>query len=78
MESYVNVNPANTEKWAIMEQPTTSVLPGGIFVDCCIITVPQQNQVACITAVAESQTHLHKYLSMDFKCVIKWVENNNI
>lgn len=28
------------EKWAVMEQPTSSTLPGGIFVDCCLFTLP--------------------------------------
>lgn len=28
------------EKWAILEQPSSSALPGGIFVDCCLIALP--------------------------------------
>lgn len=44
VEGQVNVNPSNTERWAILEQPRKSVLPGGIFVDCCLITLPQQPQ----------------------------------
>lgn len=44
MEGYANVSSANTEKWAVLEQPTTSALPGGIFIDCCLITLPQQHQ----------------------------------
>lgn len=44
VEGYANVSSANTEKWAVLEQPTTSALPGGIFVDCCLITLPQQHQ----------------------------------
>ncbi len=31
-----------------------------------------------IKLVADSQTQLHKYLSNDLKCVIKWVENNKL
>lgn len=31
-----------------------------------------------VTAVADSQTQLHEYLSHDFNQVIKWVENNKL
>ncbi len=31
------------EKWAILEQPSSSTLPGGIFVDCCLVALPDHN-----------------------------------
>lgn len=43
LESYAHLNSPTTDRWAVVEQPTSSALPGGIFVDCCLITVPRQS-----------------------------------
>ena len=40
LEGFVGANQAKSELWALLEQPTTSSLPGGVFVDCCLITLP--------------------------------------
>lgn len=42
LESFAHLSSPFTDKWAIVKQPTTSALPGGIF-DCCLITVPSQS-----------------------------------
>lgn len=31
------------ETWALLEQPSESVLPGGVFVDNCLITLPRRS-----------------------------------
>lgn len=36
----VSVSDVYTEKWALLEPPTSSSLPGGIFIDSRFITVP--------------------------------------
>ncbi len=38
-----NVNSNSIEECAVVEQPTLSILPGGIFVECCLVTLPKQN-----------------------------------
>ncbi|KAK2879333.1 hypothetical protein Q8A73_005096 [Channa argus] len=40
LEGSVNVGAMNNEKWALLEQPSVSSLPGGVFIDCCLITIP--------------------------------------
>lgn len=40
LEGYVKAD--TNDKCAIVEQPTTSTLPGGIFVECCLVTLPTQ------------------------------------
>ncbi|XP_051807112.1 uncharacterized protein LOC127534861 [Acanthochromis polyacanthus] len=42
LESYAHLNSPLTDNWAVVEQPTSTALPGGLFVDCCLITVPTQ------------------------------------
>ncbi len=32
-----------SETWALLEQPSESVLPGGVFVDNCLITLPRSS-----------------------------------
>lgn len=39
LEGFANVSSMNNEKWALLEQPTFSALPGGIFTDSCLITL---------------------------------------
>lgn len=43
LEGFVNVSSLNNEKWALVEQPTISSLPGGIFTDGCLISIPTQS-----------------------------------
>lgn len=38
-----NVKASSFEEWAVVEQPTLSILLGGIFVECCLVTLPKQN-----------------------------------
>lgn len=41
LEGFVCSNYTDQEQWALLEQPATSSLPGGVFVDCCLITLPK-------------------------------------
>ena len=41
LEGYVKAN--TTNECAIVEQPSTSTLPGGIFVECCLVTLPKKS-----------------------------------
>lgn len=40
LEGFVNVGGISNEKWALLEQPTLSSLPGGILIDRCLINLP--------------------------------------
>lgn len=40
LEGHVKASPF--EECAVVEQPTSSILPGGIFVECCLVTLPKQ------------------------------------
>lgn len=40
LEGFANVNEMNNEECALLEQPTVSSLPGGVFTDSCLITIP--------------------------------------
>uniref|UniRef100_A0A3P8RRT6 Gypsy retrotransposon integrase-like protein 1 n=1 Tax=Amphiprion percula TaxID=161767 RepID=A0A3P8RRT6_AMPPE len=39
LEGHINSRTPISENLAIIEQPSTSTLPGGIFIDCCLITL---------------------------------------
>ena len=40
LESYVRAD--TTSECVIVEQPESSALPGGVFVECCLVTLPKQ------------------------------------
>lgn len=41
LEGYAKVD--TTDEWVIVEQPSTSTLPGGIFVECCLVSMPKEH-----------------------------------
>lgn len=43
LEGFANVGVMNNEKWALVEQPSDSPLPGGVFIDHCLISLPAQS-----------------------------------
>ncbi|XP_041923982.1 uncharacterized protein LOC121688433 isoform X1 [Alosa sapidissima] len=43
LEGHVSTSNITAEHCALIEQPTTSALPGGIFVDTCLVTLPSQH-----------------------------------
>lgn len=43
LEGYANIDNVNNEKCVLLEQPTVSSLPGGIFVECCLINIPRDS-----------------------------------
>lgn len=40
LEGFACVNSINTEKWALLEQPRLSSLPGGLFLSSCLLSLP--------------------------------------
>ncbi|KAL6475109.1 hypothetical protein MHYP_G00161490 [Metynnis hypsauchen] len=40
LEGFVSGSEANNERWAVLEEPLISSLPGGIFIDSCLISIP--------------------------------------
>lgn len=46
LEGYAKIN--TTEECVIVEQPSTSTLPGGIFIECCPPTQGTSFQVTCV------------------------------
>lgn len=42
LEGCMCVSSVNTEKFGLLEQPSRSTLPGGVFVNCCLISLPQR------------------------------------
>ncbi|XP_057703686.1 uncharacterized protein LOC130922736 [Corythoichthys intestinalis] len=67
LDGFVNVSGVSNEKWALLEQPTLSSLPGGIFIDSCLITLP-----ACfphkIPVVLNNETN--RDISLPINCVV--------
>ncbi|KAG5277367.1 hypothetical protein AALO_G00116720 [Alosa alosa] len=43
LEGHVSTSNVTAERCALVEHPTASALPGGIFVDTCLITLPSQH-----------------------------------
>lgn len=43
LEGFVNVSGISNERWALLEQPTLSSLPGGVLTDRCLITLPARS-----------------------------------
>lgn len=41
LEGFVHARRAEPEQWVIIESPSCSSLPGGVFVDSCLITLPK-------------------------------------
>lgn len=57
LEGFVNVSAMNNEKWALLEQPTISALPGGIFTDSCLITLPTQSPYKIPVVLRNETSH---------------------
>lgn len=57
LEGFVNVSSLNNEKWALVEQPTISSLPGGIFTDGCLISIPTQSPYKIPVVLRNETSH---------------------
>ena len=42
LQGFIGARAVGSEEWALMEEPSNSNLPGGIFRDRCLITIPTQ------------------------------------
>lgn len=42
LEGYVSMNSIHSQTEVLLEQISNPVLPGGLFVDCCLVTLPRQ------------------------------------
>lgn len=41
LEGCMYVSTVNTEKYGLFKKPSTTTLPGDVFVDCCLISLPE-------------------------------------
>lgn len=67
VEGFVRVNQAESEQWALLEQPTSSSLPGGVFVDCCLITLPKHGPYKVPVLLRNETNH---DITLPTNCVI--------
>ena len=42
LQGFIGARAVGSEDWALLEEPSNSNLPGGIFTDRCLITIPTQ------------------------------------
>lgn len=45
------------ETWAVLEQPAKSILPGGVFVDNCLITLPKSSHFKVPVSLRNETDH---------------------
>lgn len=67
LEGYANIDNVNNEKCVLLEQPTESSLPGGIFVECCLINVPRDSPYK-IPVVVRNKTD--RDICLPVRCII--------
>lgn len=67
VEGFVFSNQAESEQWALLEQPTSSSLPGGVFVDCCLITLPKHGSYKVPVLLRNETDH---DITLPTNCVI--------
>lgn len=56
LEGCVSVHASYTDKWAILEPPSTSSLPGGLFVSSCLLTLPTTRHHSRLPVVLKNET----------------------
>lgn len=66
-EGFVCSNHSEPEQWALLEQPTSSSLPGGVFVDCCLITLPKHGPYKVPVLLRNETNH---DITLPTNCVI--------
>lgn len=42
LEGYMSMHTIHSQNEVLLEQPSNTVLPGGLFVDCCLVMLPRQ------------------------------------
>lgn len=58
---------AKPEQCAIIAQPTTGSLPGGVFVDCCLISLPKHGPYKVPVLLRNGTNH---DITLPTNCVI--------
>lgn len=67
LECCVNRKTASCEQFALIEQPTMSSLPGGIFIDSCLISLPETFPFKILVQVKNETDH---NITIPMICVI--------
>lgn len=67
LEGFANIHSMTTGKWVLVEQPSVSSLPGGIFIDSCVITLPQKSPCK-IPVVVRNETD--REICLPGRCVV--------
>lgn len=68
LEGYDEKQTVNTtDEWVIVEQPSTSTLPGGIFVECCLVSMPKEHPYKLPVWVRTENEHV---VTLPCSCVI--------
>lgn len=67
LEGFVHASHAKPEQCAITEQPTTCSLPGGVFVDCCFISLPKHSSYKVPVVLRNETNH---DITLPTNCVI--------
>ena len=62
-----NIDNVNNEDCVLLEQPTMSSLPGGIFVECCLLYVPRDSPYK-VPVVVKNETD--RDICLPVRCVI--------
>lgn len=57
LEGFVPGSEANNEKWAVLEEPSVSSLPGGIFIENCLISIPTRSPYKIPVVVRNETNH---------------------
>ncbi|KAL7841512.1 hypothetical protein SRHO_G00252030 [Serrasalmus rhombeus] len=57
LEGFVSRSEANNEKWAVLEEPSISSLPGGIFIDSCLISIPARHPYKIPVVLRNETSH---------------------
>ena len=65
LEGYAKIN--TTDECVIIEQPSTSTLPGGIFVECCLVSMPKEHPFKLPVWVRNESEH---DVTLPCSCVI--------
>ena len=65
LEGYANVDNVTNDE-SVLEQPTVPSLPGGIFVDCCLINLPRDSPFKVPVALRNETDHDISLLGVSF------------
>ncbi|KAL6455421.1 hypothetical protein MHYP_G00361230 [Metynnis hypsauchen] len=57
LEGFVSGSEANNERWAVLEEPSISSLPGGIFIDSCLISIPARSPYKVPVVLRNETSH---------------------